>query len=244
MELDWVFAALVAGSFVAAAFNAAFSVGGAVIVLATTTAVLPVTAVVPIHSGLLIGSTVGRAWMFRSHIDWKIARPFLIGSLIGAAIGARTYFELPERTIAIAIAVVMLFAIWLPGVQWRPRIKHPWAIVGLLHSLLSTLFAYGAVLQSIVLHVGLKRKELIATTAGCLSGMSMFKIAGYAWFGFDYRPYLVLIAVAVLASLCGTWLGKRLGEDLPEKQFRLAYRILITVTALRLLYVSLVAADL
>lgn len=85
---------------------------------------------------------------------------------------------------------------------------------------------------------------MIATTAGCLSGMSVFKITGYAWFGFDYRPYLVLIVVAVLASLCGTWLGKRLGESFPEEQFRLAYRILITITALRLLYVSVVAADL
>ncbi|MGI9220714.1 MAG: sulfite exporter TauE/SafE family protein [Woeseiaceae bacterium] len=239
MALDWIFVALVAGSFVAAAFNAAFSVGGAVIILATTTAVLPVTAVVPIHSGLLIGSTVGRAWMFRSYIDWKIARPFLLGSLIGTTLGARTYFELPAQAIGIAIAIVMLLAIWLPAVQWRPKLKHPWAIVGLLHSLLSTLFAYGAVLQSIVLHVGLKRKELIATTAGCLSGMSVFKIAGYAWFGFDYRPYLVLIAIAVAASLCGTWLGKRLGENLPEKQFRLIYRLLITVTALRLLYTTL-----
>lgn len=239
-----MFAVLVAGSFIAAAFNAAFSVGGAVIVLATTTAVLPLAAVVPIHSGLLIGSTVGRAWMFRSFIDWNIARPFLIGSLIGTIVGARTYFELPERAIGIAIALVMLLAIWLPAVQWRPKIKHPWAIVGLLHSLLSTLFAYGAVLQSIVLHIGLKRKELIATTAGCLSGMSVFKITGYAWFGFDYRPYLILIMVAVLASLCGTWLGKRLGEHLPEKQFRLIYRLLITLTAIRLLYVSLVAADL
>ena len=79
--------------------------------------------------------------------------------------------------------------------------------------------------------------------AGCLSGMSAFKLAGYAWFGFDYRPYLILIAVAVLAAFAGTWLGKRLGEHLPEKQFRFAYRLIITVTAVRLLYVSLTAVD-
>ena len=48
MELDWVFFVLVAGSFIAAAFNAAFAVGGAMIILAATTAVLPLVAVVPI----------------------------------------------------------------------------------------------------------------------------------------------------------------------------------------------------
>ena len=76
MELDWVFYTLVASSFVAAAFNAAFAVGGAVIILATTTAVLPVAAVVPLHSGLLVGSTVGRLLMFWRHVDWGIAKPF------------------------------------------------------------------------------------------------------------------------------------------------------------------------
>jgi hypothetical protein len=34
MEIDWVFVVLVAASFLAAAFNAAFSIGGAMIVLA------------------------------------------------------------------------------------------------------------------------------------------------------------------------------------------------------------------
>ena len=244
MELDWVFYTLVASSFVAAAFNAAFAVGGAVIILATTTAVLPVAAVVPLHSGLLVGSTVGRLLMFWRHVDWGIAKPFLFGSFVGGMLGARTYFELPEQAIAIAIAIVMLVAIWLPDVKWRPKLKRPWLIVGFVHTLLSTLFAYGAVLQSVALHAGLKRRELIATMAGCLSGMSVFKLGGYAWFGFDYRPYLVLIVVAMLASFLGTWVGKRLGEHLPEKQFRFIYRVLITVTAVRLLYVSLTAADL
>ncbi|MGI9199646.1 MAG: sulfite exporter TauE/SafE family protein [Woeseiaceae bacterium] len=244
MEFDWVFFVLVAASFVAAAFNAAFSAGGAMIILATTTAVLPIMAVVPLHSGLLIGSTIGRVLLFWEYIDWKIAKPFLLGSLIGTALGARAYFALPERTIAIALAVVMLVAIWLPEVKWRPKLKQPWAVVGFAHSLLSTLIAYGAVLHAVVLHVGLKRREMIATMAGCLAGMSVFKITGYMWFGFDYRPYLLLIALAVIVSFIGTWVGKRLGDFLPEKQFRIIYRLLITLTAIRLLYVSVIAADL
>lgn len=239
MELDWVFASLVIASFLAAAFNAAFSVGGAMIMLATTTAVLPIVAIVPMHSSLMLGSTFGRMFMFWQYIRWDVVVPFLIGSLFGALLGARIYFELPVQLIGVAIAVVMLMAIWLPEISWRPKIRHPWAVVGFLHSLLSTLFAYGAVLQSVALHAGMNRRQLVATLAGCLSGMSVFKLAGYAWYGFDYRPYLVLIGVAALASLAGTWLGKRLSEQLPEKQFRIAYRVIITVTAIRLLYTAL-----
>lgn len=242
MEPDWVFIVLVSSSFVAAAFNAAFSAGGAMIILATTTVVLPITAVVPLHSGLLVGSTIGRVAMFWKFIDWKITKPFLVGSFIGTALGARTYFALPENAIAIAIAIVMLVAIWLPSVSWRPKFKHPWALVGFSHSLLSTLFAYGAVLHSVILHTGLSRRQVVATMAGCLSGMSVFKIVGYAAFGFDYKPYLVLIAVAIIASIVGTWVGKRLSEKLPERGFRLVFRVLITVTAVRLLYSALVSS--
>ena len=243
MEPDWVFIILVAGSFIAAAFNAAFSIGGAMIILATTTTVLPIAAIVPLHSGLLIGSTFGRVAMFWRFIDWKIVNPFLIGSVIGTALGARTYFALPENAIAIAIAIVMLVAIWLPEISWRPKLKHPWAIVGFTHSLLSTLFAYGAVLHSVILHTGLNRRQIVGTMAGCLAGMSVFKIFGYALFGFDYKPYIVLIVASVAASFAGTWVGKRLSEKLPEKGFRVVYRLLITVTALRLFYVALFSAD-
>ncbi len=235
---DWVFVVLVAGSFFAAAFNAAFSIGGAMIILATTTAVLPITAIVPLHSGLLIGSTFGRVWMFWRFIDWKIVKPFLLGSVVGTALGARIYFAIPESAIAVAIAIVMLVAIWWPKVTWRPKLKHPWAIVGFIHSFLSTLFAYGALLHAVILHTGLNRRQIVGTMAGCLSGMSIFKLVGYAWFGFDYSPYAVLIIVAVAASFAGTWLGKRLSEKLPEQGFRLVYRLLITVTALRLLYTA------
>ena len=236
---DSTFLIVVAGSFVAAFFNAAFSAGGAIIILAVTSTVLPVSAVVPIHSALLIGSTTTRVALFRSYIDWKLTRAFLAGSVVGAGIGARIYVELPDRVVATAISCVMLVAIWLPQLKWRPAIRHPWVLVGFVHSLLSALFAYGAVLQSIMLQTRLDRKQVIGTMAGCLTGMGVFKIAGYALAGFDYRPYLVLILCSLLAAVVATAFGKLVVDRLSESLFRVAYRVLVTVTALRLLYVGL-----
>ena len=202
--------------------------------------VLPIQAIVPIHSTLLIGSTASRIYFFWEHIDWNIARPFLVGSLFGALLGARVYVELPEAIIATAISVLMLVALWLPNISWRPRIRHPWAVVGFVHTFISTLFAYGALLHAIILHTGLQRRQIIGTMAGGLTGMGIFKITGYVLVGFDYSPYLVLIALALLASFIGTAVGKHIGEFLSEKVFRIVFRLLVTVTALRLLYVGLV----
>lgn len=238
-QIDTTFIIIVAGSFVAAVFNAAFSAGGALIVLAVTTLVLPIQAIVPIHSTLLIGSTISRVLLFREHVDWTLVTPFWAGALGGALLGARVYFELPEAIIATAISIVMLVAIWLPRVSWRPRIRHPWVIVGFFHSLLSTLFAYGALLHALILHTQLRRRQIVATLGGCLLGMSVFKIAGYAYFGFDYRPYVGMIGAAVVISFAGTAIGKGIVDRLPEKGFRLIFQLLITVTALRLLYTGL-----
>ena len=238
-EFDTTFYIIVAGSFLAAVVNAAFSAGGALIILAVTSFVLPVSAIVPIHSTLLIGSTSSRTLLFWRDIDWKIAGPFLVGSVFAVAIGSRIYVELPDSIIATAISIVMLFAIWLPQVRWRPRLKHPWAIVGFIHSLLSTLFAYGALLHAVILHTGLKKRQIVATMAASLTGMGIFKISGYTLNGFDYGPYLQIIVFAIAAAFLGTWIGKMIVDRISEALFRTVFRVLVTVTALRLLYVGL-----
>ena len=230
---------IVFGSFIAAFSNAAFANGGAMIVLAVTTTVLPVSAVVPIHSTLLIGSTVSRAIVFRDHIDWRITTSFLVGSVIAVVVAVPIYASLSDETIALAIAIVMLVAIWLPGISWRPKLRHPWALVGFLHSFISTLFAYGAVLHAVILHTDLRRRQIVATMAASLTGMAIFKIAGYAANGFDYTPYLVAIALSVGAAFAGTWAGKLVIDRISEKLFRAVFRLLVTLTALRLLYAGL-----
>lgn len=229
---------VVAGSFVAAACNAAFSNGGAMIILSVTSAVLPVSAIVPVHSTLLIGSTVSRAAVFREYINWRIAGPFLVGSLLAVSIAARIYVELPEQVVATAIAIVMLVAIWLPSISWRPKIRHPWAIVGFIHSFLSTLFAYGALLHAIILNTGLSRRQITGTMAACLTGMGVLKISGYALNGFDYRPFLTMIGLSVIAAFLGTWVGKQVLDRISERVFRLVFRLLVTVSAIRLLLLT------
>jgi len=238
-DLDHTAFVIVLGSFLAALVNAAFANGGAMVVLAVTSTVLPVSAIVPMHSTLLLGSTASRSIVFREFIDWRIAGPFLIGSVVAVAIAARIYVELPDSIIALAIALVMLVAIWLPAVSWRPRLRHPWVIVGFIHSFLSTLFAYGALLHAIILHTGLKRRQVVGTMAMALTGMGVFKITGYAINGFDYRPYLPVIAMSVVVAIIGTWMGKLIIDRVSETLFRIVFRLFVTITALRLVWVAL-----
>jgi uncharacterized membrane protein YfcA len=53
-----------------------------------------------------------------------------------------------------------------------------------------------------------------------------------------------VIAAAVAVSLIGTAIGKMIVDKLSEQKFRFIFRVLITVTALRLLYVGVSAIQL
>ena len=104
------------------------------------------------------------------------------------------------------------------------------------------MFAYGALLHAVILHTGLRRKAVVATMAASLTGMGFFKIAGYAWHGFDYSPYLQIIAFSIIAAIIGTWIGRLLIERISETLFRKVFRLLVTVMALRMLYVAVAGA--
>jgi uncharacterized membrane protein YfcA len=69
--------------------------------------------------------------------------------------------------------------------------------------------------------------------------MAVFKIVGYAANGFDYTPYLVAIGLSIAAAFVGTWVGKQVIDRISETTFRMVFRMLVTLSALRLLYVGL-----
>lgn len=233
---DLVFIIILLGSFIAAILNAAFATGGAFLMLAISASVLPINTIVPLQSTFLFGSLVSRCIYFWSSMVWKIVIPFSLGCIIGAFLGARIYLDLPDALIALAIGLLMLGSTWFPKINWNVPLKHPYFVVGILHSFLSTLFAFGAFLHTIIIRTQLNKPQITATLAGSLLMMGVFKIVGYIAFGFDYLPYLWLILGATLAGFAGTWVGKRVSITMSEQKFRLIFKCLITLFAFRLLY--------
>ncbi|MFT6288446.1 MAG: putative membrane protein YfcA [Halieaceae bacterium] len=232
-----LFILIVAGSFLASFINAAFALGGAFLMLALITSILPISAVIPLHSPFMFGSLLGRCWLFRQHLVWRIIIPFLCGCVFGVLAGSMLYINFPDWFIALVISGLML-SVWLPGLNFRAKFSKLFFIVGIIHSFLSTVFAYGGILHSLVLRTGLNKEQVTATIAGSLLAMGVLKIAGYTFYGFDYRPYLETILACIPASFLGTWLGKRFSHHISETMFRLIFKIIMTGFGLRLLYLS------
>ena len=64
--------------------------------------------------------------------------------------------------------------------------------------------------------------------------MDIFKVIGFAGFGFNYLSYLPHIIGATVAGFLGTWLGKRVAQKVSEITFRKVFKWLVTLMALRL----------
>ncbi|MBI2993103.1 MAG: sulfite exporter TauE/SafE family protein [Gammaproteobacteria bacterium] len=233
---DPIFWLIVVSSFVASAISGAFAVGGGFLMLAVVAVFFPIAAVVPMHSVLMLGTSIGRTIFFRKHIYWPIVVPFVFGSMIGAPVGARIYVDLPEVLVAIVVGLFMLAALWVPALTWRPRIRHPFFFVGIGHSFLSALFSFGGLMQPLMMRTTLDKMQVIATLAVSLLAMNVFKLVGYAAFGFDFRPHLQLIAVAILAGVAGARVGMHIVQRMPEEKFRIVFKIIMTAFAFQLFY--------
>ena len=112
--------------------------------------------------------------------------------------------------------------------------------VGVAHSFLSTVFGVGTLLQPTILRTTLTKLQITGTLAACLLCMDVFKLTGYIAHGFDYRDYWPHIVCATIAGFIGTVVGKRVTHRVSEQTFRLVFKWLITLVALRLVYRGIV----
>ena len=83
----WVAAVLIVASFFTSALTAAFGVGGGIAMLALMGLFIPVASLIPVHGAVQLGSNTGRAWHQRAFVRLDVAKPFIVGSVVGAIFG-------------------------------------------------------------------------------------------------------------------------------------------------------------
>ena len=227
-----IIAIVAAGSFIGSYVSASFSSGGGYILFAFSTAVLPLASAIALQSTLSFGSLLSRVFYFRHHIDWSIVKKFSFGSIIGALAGLFVYANAPEAVISIFLGLLLLLLVWLPTLK-DSRLKHPFFTVGVTHAFVGSTFGIGAILQPVLLRTSLAKLEMIGTLAACLILLESIKTVGYFTIGFDYRPYLLLIAVATFTGVVGAWAGKRTHHLISDALFRIFLKLFISALGIR-----------
>lgn len=237
--LDPTLITIAFGLLLGSAFSTAFGFGGIFILVGAMSLVLPIEAILPLQSAVMVSSQVSRCWLLWRHINWSFAKSFAVGCAIGAPLGAAVYLYLPADIIAVILALVMLYVAWAPPLPFALKIPFGNIAIAAIHTMLSTAFSFGGLIQAVLFRQGFDKATITATIALSMLIMSLCKLPAYASFGFDYRPHLSMIVICWLAAPVGVWIGRHLLYAMPENIFQYGYKVLLTLVSLRLLWVAL-----
>ena len=72
---------LVVLSFFTSMMTATLGIGGGVLLLAVMAGTMPVSALIPVHGLVQLGSNGNRALMTVKHIDWRMLKYFSLGAV-------------------------------------------------------------------------------------------------------------------------------------------------------------------
>lgn len=234
LGLGWA-AFLVGLSGFTSALTAIAGIGGGVIMLASMASLLPPAAVIPVHAVVQLGSNAGRAAVMRHWIDKPRLLPFLLGSVVGIAIGGSVAVNLPGEVLRLVLGLFILQTIWLPVAVMATIKGRGLALGGAIASFLTMLVgATGPYVQAILRPLGLGKEGLIATHAAAMTAQHGLKTIAFGLLGFAFAPWLPLIAAMIAAGFLGTLLGRRWLGRLSEHRFELLIRTILTLVALDL----------
>lgn len=204
---------------------------------------VPVSALIPVHGVVQLGSNTSRAFRMREHVRRDIFGPFLVGSLLGAVAGAMFVVQLPDAILKVVLGTFILVVTWakIPGLD---QLSRGGLLIGSSVTAMMTMFvgATGPLLSALFARIMPDdRKELVATHAAGMTIQHFLKIVVFGFAGFAFAQWLPLMAAMIVSGYLGTVYGSRWLERLPEETFRRWFKVGITILALDMVRRGLLA---
>ncbi len=220
---------VIAASFFTSALTAAFGLGGGLALLGVMGALFPPAAVIPVHGLAQLGSNAGRFYLQRACVVWPIAGWFALGSLIGTAIGARLFVEVPERLLQALIGAFVLLTVWGPKPKGFSPGAKTYALTGAASAVISMFVgATGPIAAAMVGAAKLDKLKTTATHAAAMSAQHALKALAFGFVGFAYADWAALIVGVVTAGFAGTAMGTKALLAMPEERFRKGFTMILT----------------
>ncbi|EAU41591.1 Predicted permease [Fulvimarina pelagi HTCC2506] len=232
----WASFGLIIASFFTSALTAAFALGGGVTLLAVMSLALPIAVLIPLHGVVQFASNAGRLGIQRRSVRWDKALPFILGGLIGAAIGAKTVVTLPEEILRLLLGTFILATIFLKLPSLGRLKDWQYGLAGAVTTFLSMFIGASGPLNAVLFTRAFKdRKQVVATMASVTASQHALKVAAFLAAGVALGPYALLAAAMIATGFLGTLAGTRLLNHLDERLFRRLLAVMLSVLAVELI---------
>src|ERR1700731_2810809 len=229
---------MVATSFLSGLFGMA----GGLILIGVLLALMPLPSAMVLHAITQMASNGWRAFLWRRHIRWRPVAVYLIGCAVALAAWSITRY-VPDKPVALLLLGVTPFMARLtpPGLKPDPESIWQGTFYGsICMGLMLMTGVSGPLMDTFFLGGKFDRRSIVATKATCQVASHFTKLIYFGGIIEQAAPLdPVLAGVAVVASMLGTTLARRILEAMSDAQFRTwANRLITTVASYYIIYGS------
>ena len=225
---------LVAASLVTSFISAAFGIGGGFTLIALLALLLPPAALIAVHGIVQFGSNAGRVGIMLKDVVWRPVLPFVIGTVIGAGLGAMVVVQLPPWAVQLALGIFIIWAVFakLPPIQQRYIL-----LGGVVSSFLTMFFgATGNFIAAMVKSMNLDPVPHVATHSLMMTFQHFVKVLIFGLIGFQFGPYMILIIGMLISGFIGTVIGSRFLTKAGGRYFKPVLNTILFLAATRLIW--------
>lgn len=234
-----IFAGLVLTALISAFVTGVAGAAGGLLLLGVLAAVFPPAILIPVHTVVMLGDNCGRIAILWRHIMWRALAPFFIGAAIGAAAGGQIFVSLPTEILQISLGVLIIVFTWMPKIASVGSLGGRFGLVGFAATFVGMFVSATGVLVGPFVAAACKdRRDVIGTFSATMALVHLCKLVAFGFLGVSLAPYFPLIAAMLAATVIGNLLASRILNRIPERAFRLVFRILLTALAIRILWVA------
>jgi uncharacterized membrane protein YfcA len=236
----FLFAGLSVASFVSAFVAVYAGAAGGVLLLAIMAIVMPPAVVIPVHTVVMLGTGMARTVTMWRHVMRGTLLPFILGSAVGAAIGAKVFVALPLASLQAILGAFVLLVTWLPKIGRVGAERGRFAFLGFGITFLGVFVsATGTLLAPFIASAAPDRYNHAATLGALMTIAHIAKLAAFGFIGVTIGSFAPLMAAMVATGAAGNWLGQVALHRTSEQRFRLLLKLVLTALGLRLLWAAI-----
>jgi uncharacterized membrane protein YfcA len=201
---------------------------------------MPPLVLVPVHTVVQLGSGVSRTIIMWRYVIKSTIAPFVVGAVLGAAVGAKTFVALPTHVLLGMIGTFILIVTWLPKLSKMGAERGRFAVLGFAATFLGMFVsATGTLITPFVASAAPDRRNHAATQGALMISVHVFKLVAFGFLGFAISAYLPLMIAMIATGAVGNWLGEEALVRTSEQRFRLLLKFFVTILALDLVWRAL-----
>jgi uncharacterized membrane protein YfcA len=232
-----LFFGLTLASLVTAFIGVYTGAAGGIMLLAVMALAMAPTALIPVHTVVMLGAGVTRTMIMWRHVMRPTLVPFIAGSVIGAALGGKLVISLPTSTLLGVLGAFVLLVTWMPRLGRIGAERGRFLFLGFGVTFLGMFVsATGTLLAPFVASASPERRNHAATLGALMLFSHLSKLIAFGFVGIAIGSFAPLMAAMIAAGAVGNWLGEVALMRTSEQRFRLIFQLVLTALGLRLLW--------